>query len=264
MLNQSQLAIIKKDVTAIMFNKRLFPVLLIIPIVFSIIMPIVFICVVIFTPDTSDDFYQMLSLVTQINENQDVREVLLSLIMNSVLPIFFILIPIMTSTVMAASSFVGEKERRTLETLFYSPITLKQIFKSKIMASLSLSMFVTFSSFLLMLVVSQLTLIFINGSNLSINLINWSIILLLLTPSISLLSITLIVNGSAKSQSVEEAQQRSVFLIIPLILLLIGQFSGILLVNAFLLIILAFLFFILAMISMHASSKKFNYETLLK
>lgn len=263
MVNTTQKAIIKKDVKTIMFNKRLFPVLLIVPFMFSVVMPIIFVCMAIFTPESSDDFRQLLSLVTTLGPNDDMRQALLDIIINSMLPVFFIIIPIMASSVMAASSFVGEKEKRTLETLLYSPITLKQIFQSKILASLSLSMIVTFSSFIVMLIVLQLTLMILNGSNLSINIASWASILILLAPSMSLLAITLIVNGSAKSQTVEESQQRSVFLIIPIILLLIGQFTGILLVNALLLIVLAAVFLVVALLLMKKAEKKFNYESLL-
>lgn len=263
MVNTTQKAIIKKDVKTIMFNKRLFPVLLIVPFMFSVVMPIIFVCMAIFTPESSDDFRQLLSLVTTLGPNDDMRQALLDIIINSMLPVFFIIIPIMASSVMAASSFVGEKEKRTLETLLYSPITLKQIFQSKILASLSLSMIVTFSSFIVMVIVLQLTLMVLNGSNLSINIASWASILILLAPSMSLLAITLIVNGSAKSQTVEESQQRSVFLIIPIILLLIGQFTGILLVNALLLIVLAAVFLVIALLLMKKAEKKFNYESLL-
>lgn len=263
MVNTTQKAIIKKDVKTIMFNKRLFPVLLIVPFMFSVVMPIIFVCMAIFTPESSDDFRQLLSIVTTLGPNDDVRQALLDIIINSMLPVFFIIIPIMASSVMAASSFVGEKEKRTLETLLYSPITLKQIFQSKILASLSLSMIVTFSSFIVMVIVLQLTLMVLNGSNLSINIASWASILILLAPSMSLLAITLIVNGSAKSQTVEESQQRSVFLIIPIILLLIGQFTGILLVNALLLIVLAAVFLVIALLLMKKAEKKFNYESLL-
>lgn len=230
---------------------------------FSVVMPIIFACMAIFTPESSDEFRQLLSLVTTFGPNDDMKQLLLDIIINSTLPVFFIVIPIMASSVMAASSFVGEKEKRTLETLLYSPITLKQIFQSKIFASLSLSMIVTFSSFIVMVIVLQLTLMVVNGSNLSINIVSWASILILLAPSISLLSITLIVNGSAKSQTVEESQQRSAFLIIPIILLLIGQLTGVLLVNALLLIVLSAIFLLIALLLMKKAEQKFNYETLL-
>lgn len=165
---------------------------------------------------------------------------------------------------MAASSFVGEKEKRTLETLLYSPISLKDIFLSKIFAALALSMLISFGSFILMVISTQLETMLIANQNLSLDVLNWIICLFILSPSISLLSITLIVNGSAKAQTVEESQQRAAFLIVPIILLLIGQFTGILLINALLLIILSIIFLLLTFALIKRSKQTFSYEGLLK
>ncbi|MDF9825462.1 ABC-type Na+ efflux pump permease subunit [Breznakia sp. PF5-3] len=264
MLNSIQRAIIKKDLRTIVFNKRLFPVLLIVPFVFSIALPSIFIVSISFLPESSPEFQQLLQIMPSIKAGSNIQITAITLLLNTVIPVFFILIPIMASSVMAASSFVGEKEKRTLETLLYSPISLKQIFQSKIFAALSLSMMVTFASFIAMVITVQLEMMFLMNHNISLDFLNWIIILIALAPTLSLLSITLIVNGSAKSQTVEESQQRSVFLIIPVFLLLVGQFSGIILINAWLLLIVALIFLILTILLMKRANKKFTYEALLK
>ena len=264
MIDSMQLAIIKKDLRTIMFNKRLFPVLLIIPFVFSVILPTMFVLIILFVPEGASDFQQLLELLSITDQGGDSSITLITLILNNILPIFFILTPIMVSSVMAASSFVGEKEKRTLETLLYSPISLKKIFQSKILAALSLSMIVSFLSFLVLVLTVQLELMLFTNHHITLNLITWFIILFLLSPSLSLLSITLIVSGSAKAETVEESQQRAAFLVLPIILLLVGQFTGIILINASLLIGLAIIFLLLALLMMRRSEKKFNYEELLK
>lgn len=58
------------------------------------------------------------------------------------------------SSVMAASSFVGEKEKHTLETLLYSPLSLKQLFQSKILAGFLVGMMVSYISFAAMMLLS--------------------------------------------------------------------------------------------------------------
>lgn len=65
------------------------------------------------------------------------------------------IIPIMASSVMAASSFVGEKEKHTLETLLYSPLSLGRLFQSKILAGFSVGMMISYSSFAAMLLVME-------------------------------------------------------------------------------------------------------------
>ena len=94
--------------------------------------------------------------------------------------------------------------------------------------------------------------------------INWIVLLLLVSPAVSLLAITLIVQGSAKAQTVEEAQQRGVFLVLPVILLAAAQFSGHLLLSIWIFLIFGILCAAAAIWMMRRSYKHFTYETLLK
>lgn len=94
--------------------------------------------------------------------------------------------------------------------------------------------------------------------------ISWIAILLLVSPAISLIAVTLIVRGSAKAQSVEESQQRAVFLLLPVILLIVGQFTGILLINSWILVGLGVLCALLAWLLLKKAVARFHYETLLK
>ena len=89
-------------------------------------------------------------------------------------------------------------------------------------------------------------------------------ILFMIAPSISLVAITLIVRGSAKAQSVEEAQQSAVFLVLPLILLSAGQLMGVLLVNVWILLGLGGVCVLAAVFLLKKSMGRFTYEMLLK
>ena len=94
--------------------------------------------------------------------------------------------------------------------------------------------------------------------------ISWLVILLLLAPSISLIAVTLIVRRSAKAQSVEESQQSAVFLVIPVILLVVGQSTGLLLVSAWILLAFGLVCTLLAWLLLKTCMGKFTYETLLQ
>ena len=262
MIKSAMLAIIKKDMRAITANRRLFSTLLIVPLILTLVLPSIFILSIYFAPN-DPDIVSLLELfpITTTSERLDI--VLSSLIFNYILPVFFLMIPIMTASIMAASSFVGEKERHTLETLLYCPLTLKQIFQAKVLASFLLSMLVSLISFAAMLLVLEIEIFLLMGQFLFPS-INWLVILLLLAPAISLVAITLIVRGSAKAQSVEESQQAAVFLIIPLILLLVGQFAGILFMNVWILLALGLVCALLAWILLKKSMVRFTYEKLLQ
>lgn len=256
-------AIIKKDIMGITSNHRMFVTLLAVPIVLTIFVPTIFILTVRFVPAESADFQKLLALLPLAEQSEDISESILRLLSNNILPTFFMLIPIMAASVMAACSFVGEKEKRTLETLLYCPLSLKQIFRAKVLAAFLLSMLVSAISFVVMFIVLEAETCLLAGFFLVPD-IKWLLILLLVAPAISLIAITLIVKASAKAQSVEDAQQGAVFLIFPIIMLLVGQFTGVLMLNVWILLALGIICAFLAALLLKQSMSHFKYETLLK
>ena len=262
-MNTQMAAIIKKDMQSITSNKRMFATLLIVPIVLTIFLPSVFILTLYFVPEEGEELLQLLETLPLPLQSGSSLQSMILLMLNFILPGFFLMIPIMASSVMSAASFVGEKEKRTLETLLYCPLSLKQIFRSKVTASFLISMVVSGISFAAMLVVVEALSYTITGGFVLPD-IKWIFILFLVAPAISLIAITLIVRMSAKAQSVEDAHQGAVFLLIPVLLLLIGQFTGILLISSWLLLSIGILCAFAAVILLNKSMSHFQYETLLK
>ncbi|MCI6732622.1 MAG: ABC transporter permease subunit [Lachnospiraceae bacterium] len=262
-MNTRQLALIKKDIRSITSNKQVLMVMLMVPLALTIVLPSVLVLVTVMAPDSASDFQKMLSMVSFLSEEPDQQQMILWLMLNKIMPAFFLLIPIMASSVMAASSFVGEKEKHTLETLLYSPLSLKQLFQSKILAGFSVGMMVSYISFAAMILVLEMEMLFLNGSMIMPD-IGWLLIMLLIAPAVSLVAIAVTVRGSAKAQTIEEAQQRAVFLIFPILALVIGQFSGVILVNSGLLLGLGVVLAVLAVLLMRGAARSFTYEKLLK
>lgn len=260
-MKTEMLAIIRKDLKSITLNKRMYLSIFLVPIVLTIFLPTVFVLIIHFAPDEISEFQKILDLLPSVQEDPSLT--LLHLLLNYLLPVFFLLIPIMAASITAASSFVGEKEKRTLETLLYSPLSLRQIFRSKVAASFILSMSVSLASFLCMLLTLELETAFFFHTFLLPD-IKWLLILCLLSPAISLIAITLIVRVSAKARSMEDAQQWAVFLIFPLILLIAGQFTGVLLISAPLLLIAGLLCSLIACLLLKRSAAHFTYERLLQ
>ena len=129
-MKQEMTAIIKKDLQSIISNRRMFFVLLVVPIVLTVFMPTVFVVTIRFAPEEGREFAKILEMLPMAEQTLAGNLAFPGLLLNYVLPVFFLIIPIMAATVMAASSFVGEREKHTLETLLYCPLSLKQIFRS--------------------------------------------------------------------------------------------------------------------------------------
>ena len=261
-MKRAEKAIIKKDIRGITSNRRLFSALWIVPLALTVVLPSIFVCTAHFAPD-DPDVLALLELLPGAANTESVELAIAGIIFNYILPAFFLMIPIMTASVMAASAFVGEKEKHTLETLLYCPLSVKEIFRAKVLASFLLSMLVSLVSFAAMLTVLELEAVFLMGSPLLPGG-GWGIVLFLLSPAVSLIAVTLIVRNSARAQSVEESQQSAVFLIIPVILLVVGQFAGVMILNVWILLGLSIVCALLAWILLQRAVKRFTYEMLLK
>lgn len=90
----------------------------------------------------------------------------------------------------------------------------------------------------------------------------WLVVMLLLSPSFSLIAITLTVRVSAKAQSAEDAQQGAVFLLLPVLLLLVSQAGGILLINTWVLLGIGIVCSFAAVVFLKRAARNFNYEML--
>lgn len=264
MFNSRQKAIMIKDIRGITENKRYFSVLTVLPLLFSVVFPTIMLLTVLLSPTDSSSFTEMARILPdfqKLDQKQLIYD-LLALMFNNVIPIFFLIIPIMTASVMAASSFVGEKEKRTLETLFYSPLSIREIFQAKVYASFFIAILVTYISFIITVIVVEVEIYLFKGILLPLS-INWLWVMLLIVPAITIISIVLIVRGSAKSTTIEESQQKAAFLIMPLVLLLVGQFTGILVFGGWIVVSIGLILFAIALLLLRFSMNGFTYERLL-
>lgn len=262
-MNIMQSSIIKKDLRGITANKQLLISMISVPVALTVVVPSIFIMLIHFVPDDLSDFDTMLRMLPLEIQPNNMEHAIISLVINNIMPVFFIIIPIMTSSIMAASSFVGEKEKRTLETLLYCPLSIKLIFQAKILSSFIMSQVVSILSFIVMTFVTQLEILITTG-NLLLPDISWLVVLLILSPAVSLIAITLIVRGSAKAQTMEESQQRSALLVLPVIFLVVGQFVGIILINVWILLGLSVLLAVIAWFLMNRSFQNISYDSILR
>lgn len=261
-MNAQQFALIKKDIRSITANRRILASMLVVPLVLAVVLPSIFVVGTVLEPESIAEFQVLLDMLPNSVGKSD-QQLIYGLLLNKIMPVFFLMIPIMASSVMAASAFVGEKEKHTLETLLYTPLSLKQIFQAKILAGFFVGMAVSCIAFAAMLVVVEGELLLLTGSAILPEL-SWLIVMLLIAPGLSLAGIAITVRGSAKADTVEEAQQRAVFLIFPLIALIVGQFSGMLLINSWMLLGLGLVLVVLDILLMGGTDRKFTYDNLLK
>jgi ABC-2 type transport system permease protein len=144
---------------------------------------------------------------------------------------FFLLVPVMVSTVVAANSFAGEKERRTLEGLLYTPVSDSELVVGKIAAAFVPTIVFTWGCFAVYTAIVALFGIPIAG-RLFFPTANWWALMVLLVPAVSLLVISIVVLVSAKARGFQEANAIGGSVILPVIGLVAAQASGLMVLSA--------------------------------
>jgi ABC-2 type transport system permease protein len=226
--------VFKKDWLEIKRNWQVLLPIIIVPIIFSVVFPAV-ISGIAYSPtqDIGNEDFQSLvpnlpadvqSLLAQMTPNQSIVYVM---VLYFFAP-FFLIIPVMASSVLGSDSFAGERERKTIEALLATPISDTELLLGKILVSFIPAMLITIASFgIYAVIVDTLTFGLFNGMLLLPN-VNWLIMMFGVTPVIAICSIGLTVVISAKVKGFKEAQQISVVLLLPVLGLVFAQISGLL------------------------------------
>lgn len=144
---------------------------------------------------------------------------------------FFLLVPVMVSTVIAANSFAGEKERRTLEGLLYTPVSDAELVIGKIGAAFVPAVLFTWFCFAIYtLIVGWLATPLVGHAFFPTP--NWWALMFLLVPAVSALVISVVVLVSAKARGFQEANAVGGSLVLPLIGVVAAEASGLMVLSA--------------------------------
>lgn len=264
-MNRNEKALIYKDLNEITSSKRVIMPMTIVPIILIVIIPLAILIGASFIGNDSSMFTKMAPLLKKLPSEYTTytpAQLLIKVTINFMFPSYFLIIPIMCSGVIGASSFVGEKEHKTLESLLYTPISMEQLLRAKILGVFVPSYMVTLISFIIFGIIFNVGG-FIYFGGLIFPDIKWLIIILWISPTINLLSLIFTVMVSAKSETFQEAQQVSGLLVIPVILVLVAQMTGVLLLSNLVMFIVGGVLFILDYILIKRISSKFIPEKLI-
>jgi len=224
--------VFKKDWLEIKRNWQVLLPIIILPIIFSIVFPVV-LYGLSNTPTGEMDNQDFQTLIpnlpadvqAQLAQMTPAQSMIYIMVLYFFAP-FFLIIPVMASSVIGSDSFAGERERKTIEALLATPISDSELLLGKILVAFIPAMLITIGSFCIyMAIVDAITFSMFNGMLLLPNL-NWLIMMLGVAPVIALCSVGLTVVISSKVKGFREAQQISVVLLLPVLGLVFAQISG--------------------------------------
>lgn len=274
MNRRSILALMRKDIKLIFSSKQMWLPMLIVPLIMVVVLPGVFLILgqtVNLVEGSSDTKFilQFLNAIpkgalrTQIEGMATPNQQIVYLMINYLFAPLFLMVPVMVSSISAASAFVGEKEKKTLETLLFSPMTEMELFAGKMLSSFVLAVGASWAGFALFIVEFMVLGAPLFGQAL-MPAPHWWAIVLALVPALSLLMVFLNVLVSAKVKGVQEAQQVSVLVILPLLFLVYGQLGGVVFLGTPMLLICAAVVFVIDIVLTRLAVQTFNRDKLFR
>jgi len=137
----------------------------------------------------------------------------------------YLVLPLMASAVVAADSFAGEKERKTLEALVYTPTTDRELLFAKVLGALIPGALVGLGGFIVYTLVANGVALGVVGMLILPNSL-WLLLAFFVGPAAAALGLGVTVIASARVNTFQEAYQIGSLVILPVVLLVVSQAMG--------------------------------------
>jgi len=227
-------AIIRKDMTVVLRSKMVLLPLIIVPVLLQVIMPAAMGASINFIPEGSSDLEemgQMLRAMPPAMQQQlmalNEKQLLFTLLLVYMFAPLFLIVPLMVASVIAADSFVGEKERKTLEALLHSPITNQELLAAKMLTAWLPAIAISWICFVLYGVIVNAIGWPLMGRIFFPNFM-WLVLVFWVAPAVSGLGLGVTALISSRVKTFQEAYQMGGMVVIPVVALVLGQVAGVL------------------------------------
>ncbi len=264
-------AIALKDYKEVRQNKAAWIPALVLPLVFAVAMPLGFTLLpqLIPTEDIAQEMGDMQDLIglmppaiQQIFAETSLEQGFIIYMTAFMFAPMFLIMPLMFSSIIGADSFVGERERKTMEALLYTPSSDGTLFMGKILASVVPAVLLSWFTYAVYIVVVNAASWPLFG-RIWFPLPAWWPLMFWLTPAISLLGMAATVLISSRVKTFMEAYQLTGSLVIFVLLLMVGQISGVLYLGVFSTFAIGTLVWVVDAVLIYISVGTFNRTNLI-
>ena len=268
MNKRSLFAIARKDLRVAAHNKGVVLPLIILPLILFVVLPWVMMLVPAMGGSQSSEaqMRQFLAVMPasalhQLEGHTPAEQISIFVLIYALAPMFLIL-PIMVSSVLAADSFAGEKERKTIEALLYSPITDRDLFTAKLLGPWSAAVILGLVSFVLYTIMVDLAGWVAMKEILLPNLM-WILLAVWVSPAVAGLGLVAMVFVSARAQGFQDAYQTGGLVVLPILALMAGQMTGVMFFTVGVVFFLGLALWTLLAVLLWWASRGFSREQLM-
>jgi ABC-type Na+ efflux pump permease subunit len=168
----------------------------------------------------------------------------------------------MVSSVVAADSFAGEKERKTLEALAYTPTTDRELLLAKMLGGWIPGVLVGLVGFVLYTMVVDFVTWRVTG-NIYLPNFFWLLLAFWVGPAAAGVGLGVTVLVSARVNTFQEAYQLGSLVVLPVVFLMIGQLSGLFYLNTAFVFVIGLLLWAINLILFFAGAATFRRSELM-
>lgn len=179
----------------------------------------------------------------------------------NIFTLLFMILPVMIPVTIAAYSIVGEKATRSLEPLLATPITTTELIFGKAIAAVVPAIAATWLSFGIYLIGARI----MTNAAVFAQLIApmWLLAVFIVGPLLAILAVCFAMMISSRVTDPRSAEQLSGAVVLPIILLIMGQSFGAFLLSSELVVVTAVALIIIDAILIYLTVKLFRRETIL-
>jgi ABC-2 type transport system permease protein len=261
-------AIARKDLKEVRQNRAAWLPAIILPLIFAVVMPLVFILLPQFASlsagdmEEVDDLLSNLPLVMQVLfEGRSPEQTFVIYMTGFMLAPMLLILPLMFSTVIGSEAFVGERERKTLEALLYAPASDLDLFLGKVLAAVLPAVIITWLTSLVYAIVVNVASYPLFGA-VWFPLAPWWPMIFWLAPALAVLGISVTVLISSRVRTFMEAYQMSAALVIFVLALILGQVSGVLVLGVGTVFVIGTLVWLVDAVLIYVSVSRFKRSSL--
>lgn len=175
--------------------------------------------------------------------------------------LMLMILPVIIPVTIAAYSIVGEKTARSLEPLLATPITTTELLVGKMVAAIVPAIGATWLSFAIYLAGARL----MTTADIFAYLVDpmWLLAIFLVSPLLTLLSVATALMISSRVSDPRVAEQLSALVIMPIIMLILGQSVGFIIINQQVILLLGVGAAVIDAVLIYLSRRVFQRETIL-
>lgn len=263
------LAVAEKDVREVRQSTQMMIPLVVVPLVFVVVLPAGTILLPRFVAVPPEEFYFVEGLIGSLPPGLQaelaglpLEQQFVYLAVTYLFSPLFLVVPLMVSNIVAASSFAGERERGTIEGLLYAPVSDLELFVGKVLAAFVPAIASALVGFVGYTVVVDALTYEQFGRPLLPNA-TWLLLVLWLVPAVTVFGLGVTVLVSMRARGFQEAQQIAGVVVLPVVALVVAQVTGVLFLGPGLLFGIGAVVFVLDAVLVAVGVRLFEPEMLL-